>query len=44
MMKCRACGCRDRWVSEEICPVENHPNVEIKIKICACGFEQEDFS
>jgi len=41
-MKCKACGCHDRW-NEEICPVDGHPNIEIKFKICECGHEQECF-
>jgi len=41
-MKCSACGCYNRWVDEDICPVNGHPNVEVKFKICECGNEQED--
>ena len=41
-MKCSACGCRERWTEEEVCPVEGHPNVEVTVKLCECGHWQEE--
>jgi len=36
-MKCRDCGCGDRWINEEKSGVEYSPNIDVKVKLCECG-------